>query len=158
MPTRPSSRPAGLIGLLLLACWLGWTTTSVAAIGQRPAGDEAAVLALLDGLRARGELPATGAPLAIRLDNRDCNCSGADGAWQQVTASVRGQAGHSLVLQQRDGPELLLLGADGSPLYAGPLSPSALACGRSEGALASWLPTLLSGRSPPLFLPSRCSC
>ena len=55
-------------------------------------------------------------------------------------------------------PTLVLLAADGSLRYAGPLAPPALTCGRAAVPLATALPGLLSGRGPPLILPSRCSC
>ena len=158
MPPRPALRPGVITGLILLACWLGWTTTSLAALGHRPSGDEAAVMALVDGLRARGQLPATTAPLAIRLNTPGCTCEQVEQAWQQISAALQTQGGLAISLNTVAPHALLLLAADGSPLYAGPLQPSALACGRSDAALASWLPALLVEHNPPLFLPPRCSC
>ena len=158
MPPRPALRPGVITGLILLACWLGWTTTSVAALGHRPAGDEAALTALVDGLRAQGQLPATTVPLAIRLNTPGCTCAQSEQAWQQASAALQAQGGIAIALNTPDPHELLVLGADGRPLYAGPLQPSALACGRSDAALASWLPALLTEHSPPLILPPRCSC
>lgn len=158
MLPRHALRPGVITGLILLACWLGWTTTSVAALGHRPGGDEAAVTALVDGLRAQGQLPATAAPLAIRLNTPGCDCVQDEQAWQQLNTALQAHGARTLTLTTTAAYELLVLATDGHPLYAGPLRPSALACGRSDAALASWLPALLTERSPPLFLPSRCSC
>ena len=158
MPPRPALRPGVITGLILLACWLGWTTTSVAALGHRPSGDEAAVTALVDGLRAQGRLPATGAPLAIRLSTPGCACEQREQDWQQLSTALQAQGARAISLSTTAAHELLVLAADGRPLYAGPLRPSALACGRSDTAPASWLPALLSEHSPPLILPPRCSC
>ncbi len=158
MPPRPALRPGVITGLILLACWLGWTTTSVAALGHRPAGDEAALTALVDGLRAQGQLPATAAPLAIRLNTPSCACEQSEQAWQQLSTALQAQGAHAISLNTAAAHELLVLAADGRPLYAGPLQPSALDCGRSDAALASWLPALLAEHNPPLFLPPRCSC
>lgn len=158
MPPRPALRPGVITGLILLACWLGWTTISVAALGHRPGGDETALTALVDKLRAQGQLPATTAPLAIRLKTPDCACEQGDQAWQQVGTALQAQGGLAVAVNTAAAHELLVLAADGRPLYAGPLRPSALACGRSNAAPASWLPALLAERTPPLFLPPRCSC
>ena len=158
MPPRPALRPGVITGLILLACWLGWTTTRVAALGHRPAGDEAALTALVDGLRAQGQLPAIGAPLAIRLNPPDCICEQNEQAWQQLSAALQSQGAHAISLNTAASHELLVLAADGRPLYAGPLQPSALACGRSDAAPGSWLAALLAERIQPLFLPPRCSC
>lgn len=158
MPPRPALRPGVITGLILLACWLGWTTASVAALGHRPAGDEAALTTLVDGLRAQGQLPAIGAPLAIRLNPPDCACEQNEQAWQQLSAALQSQGAHAIALNTSAAYELLVLAADGRPLYAGPLQPSALACGRSDAALTRWLPVVLAEHGPPLILPPRCSC
>ncbi|WP_296250227.1 hypothetical protein [uncultured Stenotrophomonas sp.] len=158
MPPRPALRPGVITGLILLACWLGWTTRSVAALAHRPGDDEAAVAALVDGLRAQGQLPAIAAPLAIRLTGPACNCMQDEQAWQQLSTALQAQGAHTIALGATGAYELLVLAADGHPLYAGPLQPSALACGRGNSTLASWLPALLAERNPPLFLPPRCSC
>ncbi|MEG1679801.1 MAG: hypothetical protein RR326_06880 [Stenotrophomonas sp.] len=158
MPPRPALRPGVITGLILLACWLGWTTTSVAALAHRPGGDEATVAALVDGLRAQGLLPSARMPLAIRLNPPNCACEKSEQAWQQISRALQAQGGRAIALDVPAANELLLLAADGRPLYAGPLQPSALACGRSDAALARWLPALLAEHNPPLFLPPRCSC
>ncbi|MGH8053653.1 MAG: hypothetical protein ACREP4_07020 [Stenotrophomonas sp.] len=153
-------RPGVITGLLLLACWLGWVTTSLAALGQRPAGDAATVTAMLEELRVRGQLPATGKPAAIRLNALDCNCETPAQAWADIADAMRDADGQVLdtTLTNTAGHELLVLAADGSARYAGPMSPTALSCGRSDNLLVNGLPELLAVHSPPLFLPPRCSC
>ena len=158
MPPRPALRPGVFTGLILLACWLGWTTSSIAALAHRPGGDEAAAAALVDGLRAQGLLPATGAPLAIRLSTPGCACEQSEQDWQQLSAALQTHGAHAIALNTAAAHALLVLAADGRPLYAGPLQPSALACGRRDATIASWLPALLAEHNPPLFLPPRCSC
>lgn len=64
----------------------------------------------------------------------------------------------SLSAFERADYELLLLSADGRPLYAGPLAPPSLSCGLRSNALVNGLPELLSEQGPPLFLSPRCSC
>lgn len=155
-------RPGVVTGLILLACWLGWITASFAALGQRPMGDEAAVMALRDALAARNQLPGDSAPVAIRLRNDGCDCADTALAWQRMVEAMRAKSVRivelSLSAFESADYELLLLSADGRPLYAGPLAPPSLSCGLRSNVLADGLPELLSEQSPPLFLSPRCSC
>lgn len=155
-------RPGVITGLILLACWLGWLATRLAALGQRPVGDEAAVRALLETLRVRGQLPASGIPTAIHLDATACNCAARSSrSWNDIANAMHALDGNSAQVPAAaptGGYELLLFAADGSVRYAGPLASSSLVCGRSDPSLASWLPELLSARGPALILPPRCSC
>ncbi|WP_269789612.1 hypothetical protein [Stenotrophomonas sp. Iso1] len=156
-------RPGVITGLILLACWLGWITTCFASLGQRPMGDETAVLALRDALDARNQLPSrNGAPIAIRLRSAGCDCDSSTRSWQSTAQAMRANGGRiaelSLGASDSTDYELLVLAADGRPLYAGPLAPQRMACAQSSNALANELPELLSERSPPLFLSPRCSC
>lgn len=158
----PTPRPAIHAGLLLLACWLGWTATSFAALGRRPVADEATVAALLDALAAHGRLPPSGTATALRLPVPTCDCPLAESAWQDTRTAMQrlgGAAGSVPALAvDGGGHELLVLAANGQPVYAGPLLPPAATCGGTNGITADWLAPLLAGDVPPLFLPSRCSC
>lgn len=166
MSSLSALRPGVLTGLILLTCWLGWVTTSFAALGRRPAGDEAAVTALLEDLRAHGQLPDDGAATALLLRDPACRCDDDPAqAWAAVSTALHAHGGHAItattpaaLAAAAGAPTLVLLAADGSLRYAGPLAPPALTCGRAAVPLATALPGLLSGRGPPLILPSRCSC
>lgn len=155
-------RPGVLTGLILLACWLGWTATSFAALGTRPVGDTAAVAQLLARLEGSGlPLPA-GQPLALRLPSSGCACLDGDATWQQTVLAIEAQGGRAITLPAAfvdgHGYALLVLDHRGQPVYAGPLAMPALYCGQGRAALADWLPDLLSAHTPPLILPPRCSC
>lgn len=164
MSPAPSPRPGLLAGLVLLACWLGWITATFAAIGARPEGDATILAATL--LAVADDIPVAldGMPMAIRLTNEKCDCAQLEQQWQRVGASMTPFGGRTLSLPAPDvdadvdAPELLVLAADGSAVYAGPMSPPPAVCGSSADALAQWLPVLLSATDAPLHLPSRCSC
>lgn len=155
-------RPGVLTGLILLACWLGWTATSFAALGTRPVGDAAAVAQLLAQLEGNGLLLPKGQPLAVLLPSPGCACRDSTATWQQTVQTIQTHGGRAITapatVVDSHGYELLVLDHSGQPIYAGPLSLPALYCGQGRDALDDWLPDLLSAHTPPLLLPPRCSC
>jgi hypothetical protein len=162
MRSALARQPGVITGLILLACWLGWTASSFAALGTRPAGDAAAVAQLLSTLQSSGVARSAGRPLALHFPDTDCTCADARPLWERTTQAMRSAGGDAIqapaTVSNPGGYELLVLDGDGQPVYAGPLSLPPLLCGQTTFALADWLPDLLSADTPPLFLPPRCSC
>lgn len=162
MALASSPRPRLLTGLVLLGCWLGWITATFAAIGTRAEGDGEVLRATLRTFADAVPSELSGAPLAIRLTAAQCACPAADQQWQRIQAQLASLDGHALSLPGRRTdpavPELVVLAADGSAVYAGPILPVTDSCGGALQPLTQWLPRLLSTGSAPLLLPSRCSC
>lgn len=144
-------------GLLLLACWLGWTVPALVAVGAPPPGDAAQVEELLMRLGPQRAGLAAGQPWLLQLRDPQCRCAGNadDPALIAAAGPTAGQ--RVLELPGSAGTELIVLDSSGRPVYAGPLAPPPRSCG-GRGTLADALPALLDGRLPPLFLPSRCRC
>ncbi len=155
-------RTGAVTGLILLACWLGWTITSFAALASRPMADTSVVIAqLLAQLEGRGLLQPAGQPLAVHFPGVACACTDS-ATWPQTVQALRAHGGRAIEapasVASAAGHELLVLARDGRPVYAGPLALPALYCGQGRAALDDWLPDLLSGAAPALILPPGCSC
>jgi hypothetical protein len=159
-PALPARR---IVGLMLLACWLGWTAVALAAMAAPDAGDSAAAHQLLGLIKP--QLPAIPAatPQLIRLlPATPCSCAGDEAAWTAATQATFAAGGRVAVVSVPPGysetAEILLLGSDGEPRYGGPLRPPIAVCGSSPNGLATWLPELLADVVPAVFLPPDCSC
>lgn len=157
-----TQRPRLLAGLILLGCWLGWITSTFAALGTRERVDRLDVAASIGALSNLIPAELSTAPLAIRLLDSQCACAQADQQWLQIRTLMGTLGGHAMTLSARQlgpaAPELLVLAADGAAVYAGPILPTADICGGEPDALARWLPDLLSAATAPMLLPSRCIC
>lgn len=158
LPVPP--RFAATVGLILLAGWLGWIVAGFAALWAPAGADQARIAVLLEQLRTRHpELPVD-RPSALLLD--PCACAGSPTAWQQVSAMVSAGGGAVFTLPGPDpgaaGIELMVLDRSGMAVYAGPLQPRLPGCGSDSDDPAAWLPGLIDGAQPPLFLTSACSC
>lgn len=158
MVPKVSPRLSAVLGLVLVAGWLGWCVAGFSHWWTPRVIDRGQLEPLLQQLRSVHPALAGGQPHAIVLD--PCPCTD-PAAWQQV--SVLLQARHGVAIERSAsvaaaGIELLVLGADGQPVYAGPMQPSLAFCGTTTPSPAAWLPGLLDGSQPPLFLSSACSC
>ena len=160
MSHRSSGFPLHLLaGLVVLASWLGWVVAGLHALGIRPSVDPATVTQLRERLRLA--LPAAGGqPVAVLLAHCPCTASTRAPAWQQLQSAMTALGGLAVSLPAGADTaiELLVLDGDGSPVYAGPLQPSLMACGQSNADVGQWLPGLLDASQPPLHLPSPCPC
>ena len=159
MPLPP--RTALWAGSLLLACWLGWTLLTFAALGT-PARAQAAEVSRAVHTLVQQLPAAAGQVRAIALPDPSCPCRFDPSAWQALRAAVQAAGG---VAQHAPSPSLaavlgqvVILNAANEPLYSGPLHPPAALCGAAPNALALWLPALLSGDAPPAFLSPDCTC
>lgn len=142
-----------LLGLVLVALWLGWTVSALAALATPGRADAAALASLAARLA-----PATGQAQAIRLPGCACAAAGSDGNWQGVAQVLRQAGGQARSASLASDYELLVFDREGRMVYAGPLQPPASACGRHATEAGDWLPALLDGTQPPLLLSPSCSC
>jgi hypothetical protein len=151
MTQRTPLHPAAAVGLVLLALWLGWVGSAFAALWTPQRANPAHIATLVQRVRKAhpGLLPG-------RL------CAGAQTAWQQVQAVLAGHGGTALAVPEGQldaaGIEMLVLDRSGQPVYAGPLQPLLPSCGRGITLPEAWLPGLIDGAQPPLFLSPVCSC
>lgn len=158
MVPQVTPRLSAVLGLILLTGWLGWSVAAFSHWWTPAAIERSGLEPLLQQLRRAHPVLASGQPLAILLD--PCPCTDAK-AWQQLGAqllAVNGAAHQLPAPPQAAGIELLVLAADGQPVYAGPIQPQLPFCGIAASSPAAWLPGLLDGSQPPLFLTSACSC
>lgn len=156
---RPLTRmPTAVIGLLLLALWLGWVSAGFAALGRRPPTDQAALAQLQAQLQQAHPQGAEAQARAVLLNHCRCQQQANEPAWQRLQAAMQQGKGQALRSDLPAPFEVLLLDAAGTAVYAGPLQPTLAACGQLSAEVANWLPALLDGSQPPLFLPSPCPC
>ena len=81
---RPLTRmPTAVIGLLLLALWLGWVGAGFAALGRRPPTDQAALAQLQAQLQQAHPPGREAQPRAVLFNHcrcqRQANATAADG-------------------------------------------------------------------------------
>ncbi len=148
------------IGLVLVALWLGWLVAVLPALGTRAPADPGQVATTVEQLLTLyPELPR-GRPLAILLSGCSCPSDADSPAWQRMRQGLEDLDGYALPLTTAVPAnfQMLVLDAEGQPVYAGPLQPPLSVCGRIDARVSQWLPALLDGQQPPLHLPSPCSC
>lgn len=159
--TLASSPSATVVGLLLLALWLGWVCAGFRAFGRRPDIDAAGLNQLKEHLQLNhpGLLQQQQA-VAVLLSTCSCPSTEQEQAWRQLQAAMQQHGGRAVQLNSPapGDVQLLLLNRHGEAIYAGPLQPSLAVCGQRQADLRDWLPGLLAGNQPPLHLPSSCTC